>query len=70
MHQHYVMTMDPRYVEVLEWIVLRKLESTVHLNRTRFYVPSGSVYTEFILRFGECCPLVNPNADLVTGLAP
>jgi hypothetical protein len=56
--EHYILTLDPRCPEVFEFIMDNKFTMEVHLNRTRFWVPLGSVYTEFALRFGDCCPRV------------
>lgn len=65
---HYILTLDPRAPEVFEFIIERKLTMEIHLRRTRFWVPLGSVYTEFALRFGDCCPRVDESLDLITGL--
>jgi len=67
MNQYYVLTLDPRAGEVIRWILERKLTCSVHLNRTRFWVPDGAVYTEFQLRFSDCCVWVDPTLDLATG---
>jgi len=68
MHHYYVLTQDPRSNEVFNFIIYHKLKCSVHLNRTRFWVPDGAVYTEFILRFSDCAHLVDPTLDLTTGL--
>ena len=68
--QHYILTLDPRIGDVFAFIDYHKLRFDVHLNRTRFWVPEGSVLTEFLLRFGDCCPYVDPQLDLLTGLGP
>jgi hypothetical protein len=68
MRQYYILTVDPRANEVYDFIRDHRLVCSVHLNRTRFYVPEGSVLTEFLLRFGDCCLLVDPKLDLATGL--
>ena len=65
---YYVLNQDPRAQEVFEFIVQHQLGVEVHLNRTRFWVPEGSVLTEFVLRFYSCCPLVDDCLDLTTGL--
>lgn len=66
--EYYILTLDPRLGEVFSWIERNQLVYHVHLNRTRFWVPHGALHTEFILRFSECCPPVDPSADLITGL--
>jgi hypothetical protein len=69
MHQYYVLNRDPRSEAVFDFIEHYKLECQVHLNRTRFWVPAEtSVYTEFLLRFSDCCHLVDPTLDPATGL--
>lgn len=70
MRQYYILTLDPRAAEVFNFIRDHKLTVDVHLNRTRFWVPDGSVLTEFLLRFSDCCPYVDETADLATGLRP
>jgi hypothetical protein len=67
MREYYVLTMHPNAKEVLTWVFDNKLKHEVHLNRTRFWVPDGSVLTEFLLRFSECVQLVDESVDLATG---
>jgi hypothetical protein len=67
MRQYYILTLDPRAGQVFNFIREHKLTVDVHLNRTRFWVPEGSVLTEFVLRFSDCCPYVDDTADLITG---
>ena len=62
--QYYILTLDPRIREVFEFIDYHKLTVDVHLNRTRFWVPDGSVLTEFLLRFSDCCPYVDESSPL------
>ena len=66
--QHYVLTLDPRAGEVFDFIKRHGLACEVHLNRSRFWVPNGPVYTEFLLRFGDSCPHVDLDLDLASGL--
>ena len=68
MRQYYILTLDPRAGEVFDFIREHAFTLEVHLNRTRFWVPEGSVLTEFLLRFGDCCPYVDESVDLITGL--
>jgi hypothetical protein len=69
MRQYYVLNRDPRVEEVFDFIKHYTLECEVHSNRTRFWVPTEkSVYTEFLLRFSDCCYLVDTSLDLATGL--
>ena len=68
MRQYYILTLDPRAREVFEFITYHKLTVEVHLNRTRFWIPNdSSQLTEFLLRFSDCCPLVDESLDLITG---
>ena len=67
--EHYILTLDPQLGPVFGYIEHHKLKTSVHLNRTRFWIPLGTpLYTDFILRFGHCCPRVDPGLDLATGL--
>ena len=66
--QYYILTQHPACASVFEFIRDHKLACEVHLNRTRFWVPEGSVLTEFILRFSDSCPYVDESLDLATGL--
>ena len=70
MRQYYILTLDPRAGEVFNFIRDHKLTVDVHLNRTRFWIAEGSVLTEFLLRFSDCCPYVDESADVITGLRP
>jgi hypothetical protein len=68
MHHYYILNSDPRAYEVFDFIAHHKIACEVHLNRTRFWVPSGAVYTEFVLRFSDCAHYVDPALDLTTGM--
>ena len=68
MRHYYILNRDPRAEQVFDFIRHYQLRVEVHLVRTRFWVPTGSVLTEFLLRFGECAHLVDPDLDLATGL--
>jgi len=70
MRHYYVLNQDPRCSEVFEFIRHYSLRCEVHLNRTRFWVPEGSVLTEFVLRFNDSCAYVDESLDLATGLTP
>lgn len=64
--QHYILTLDPRASEVFRWIQQHpeSIRLEVHLNRTRFWLADDSaLYTEFVLRFADCCPLVPEVSD-------
>jgi len=68
MRQYYILTLDPRAAEVFNFIRDHKLTVDVHLNRTRFWIEEDSnTLTEFLLRFADCCPLVDDTLDLTTG---
>ena len=68
MRQYYILTLDPRAGEVINFIIYHKLELEIHLNRTRFWIPEeSSILTEFLLRFSDCCPRVDESVSLATG---
>ncbi len=52
--QYCIYTLDPNFVEVLNWVSANDIRFEPHLNRTRFWVPKGPLYTEFCLRFFHC----------------
>ena len=64
---YYVLNQDPRAREVFEFIREHQLAVEVHLNRTRMWIPEGTVLTEFIMRFHECAHMVDDSLDLATG---
>ena len=66
MLQFAVFSNDPNLESALEFIRKHNLQFEIHLNRTRFWVPEGSVLTEFLLRFDSYRP-VRANEDLATG---
>ena len=67
--RHYsILTLDPQFTLVMSWIHRRGIRYELHLVRVRFWVPNGAILTEFLLRFAECCSLVDPSLDLSTGL--
>ena len=69
MPQYYILNQDPRAQEVFNFIRQHQLQLEVHLNRTRFWIPKdSSVLTEFLLRFADSCPPVDPNLDPITGV--
>jgi hypothetical protein len=55
MKQYCVYTQDVNYGPVIEWVVENQLKCEIHLNRLRFWVPTGIATTEFLLRFYHCC---------------
>jgi hypothetical protein len=59
MKQFYVLTQDPKFIDVSDWITENNIHWEMHLNRTRFLVPDGPVMTDFLLRFIQCCPEVD-----------
>lgn len=68
MRHYYILTQDPLFSQVIEFIQHHQLEHSLHLNRTRFWVPESAILTEFLLRFSQSCDLVDPRLDLATGL--
>ena len=68
MRQYYILNSHPMLGAVYEFIRLHDLLYEIHLNRTRFWVPiHDEIYTLFVLRFADHCPLVDPTLDLLTG---
>jgi hypothetical protein len=64
MRQHYILTLDPRALEVFRFIDHYELKREVHLNRTRFWIPDDSpALVEFALRFLDTCPEVTEDPD-------
>ena len=59
MRHYYILNQHPSIIDVLTWIEASNIQYEVHLNRTRFWVPNDRLLTEFLLRFSECCSLVN-----------
>lgn len=58
--QYYVLTQEPRFVEVLNWVKENGLRAELHLNRTRFWVPSNSlIHFVFMLKYGSICDRVD-----------
>ena len=52
MRHYYVLNQDPQSARVFEFIQAHRLDHTVHINRTRFWVPEPSIIlTECMLRF-------------------
>jgi hypothetical protein len=68
MRQYYILTQDPNFKDVIAWVMANRLLFEAHLNRTRFWILDGRLFTEFIVRFGHCCKPVDPDLDLATGL--
>jgi hypothetical protein len=58
MQEYYILTLDPNLAPVCRWIDHNHLTYEVHLNRTRFWVPEGTVMDEFLqLWAGFCSPV-------------
>ena len=51
--QYYILTQNPRFVEIVEWLDLHGEWFEPHLNRTRFTLTPGRSHTEFMLRYSE-----------------
>ena len=67
MHEYMILNSSLQAKDVFAYIRLHKFNVEVHLNRTRFWVPDGVEFTEFILRFGDVCSAVDPREDRATG---
>lgn len=69
MQQYYILTSNPNFASVLDWLSLHDITAEIHINRTRFYIPTDNkLHTEFCLRWSHCCSPVDPTLDLTTGL--
>lgn len=68
MRHYYILTQDPQFAHVLDFVQTHNIRYELHLNRTRFWVPDGAILTEFLLRFSHCCTQVDATLDLATGL--
>lgn len=64
--QFSILTRDPDFAKTLDFIRQHSLKHEVHINRTRFWIPPGTVLTEFYLRFSTY-HIVSEDEDLVTG---
>ena len=62
-YQYAVYTGDSKFLEVTRWVIKNKLRIEPHLNRTRFWIPTGPLLTEFLLRWHDVCPPVNEGAE-------
>jgi hypothetical protein len=67
MRHYYVLNSNPHLEMIFEFIQHHDLKLEVHLNRTRFWVPDGTILTEFLLRFSTVATLVDESVDLATG---
>lgn len=68
MLEHYILTRDPNFSSVFTFIRSHSIEYSAHLNRTRFWLdPAEPYYLEFVLRWWDSCPRVDPTLDTVSG---
>jgi hypothetical protein len=67
LHQYCIYTQHPEFKDVLTWVDEHDLRYELHFNRTRFWIPTGKIHTEFMLRWYHCCSRVVDNEDLATG---
>ncbi len=56
------------FKEILSWLDTHGQWYEVHLNRTRFCVEPGRLFSEFMLRYSQHIYTVDTTLDLVTGL--
>jgi hypothetical protein len=58
--EHYVLTADPHFNEILEFIRTHDLPCEIHLNRTRFSLDSTrELYLLFLIQYADSCPRTN-----------
>jgi len=68
--QYYILTENSKFTQVLSWLGMHNIPYSVHLNRTRFELDTQSrLHTEFMLLYSESIGVVDPDADLVTGMS-
>jgi hypothetical protein len=54
MIEYYVLTGDPCFPQIINFIRQHQLATDIHLNRTRFTVdPTSHAHTELLLRFAS-----------------
>lgn len=68
MKQFYILTLDPEFLSVVNWIRDNKIDFEAHLNRTRFWVREGEEMAMFLLTWGNVCTPVYDDEDLITGV--
>jgi hypothetical protein len=56
------------FKEIVSWLDSHGCWYEVHLNRTRFRIEPGRLYTEFMLLYSEHIYAVDASLDLATGL--
>ena len=57
--QYAIYTVNPAFVQCLEWVEQHGLQWEPHLNRTRFWIPEGPLLTEFLLRWHAHCEFID-----------
>ena len=67
MTEYYILTRSTEFIPLGRWLAHNRIKCEFHLNRTRFRIEEGPLLTEFLLRFTDCCPYVDPAKDLATG---
>ena len=68
MKQYYILTLDPNFIQVVNWIKENKIDFEAHLNRTRFWINEGEEMAMFLLTWGNVCTPVYDDEDLITGV--
>lgn len=63
MSQYYVLTLDPKFLQVAQWIRNNKVRCEVHLNRTRFWIDDLELEMMFLLQWADVCPKIEERAD-------
>jgi len=64
--QFAIYSQDRYHSDAIRFIQQHSLEHELHLNRVRFWVPHGTILTEFLLRF-DSYHVVSTEEDLATG---
>jgi hypothetical protein len=66
--QYCVFTASPEFIEVMDWLDANKVKREIHLNRTRFWISDIELKMMFLLKWSHCCPTVEDDEDLLTGV--
>ena len=66
-YQFAIYSADPEFLDVARYITEKKFKYEPHLNRTRFWIEEGPELVMFLLTWGQVCPRVHDDEDLVLG---
>jgi hypothetical protein len=61
-HRYAVYTLDSEFSHCVGWAIQHGLAWEPHLNRTHIMIPNGPLLTEFLLRWGHSCDLIDTDS--------